>query len=204
MKQLMMRRWLQQIKTTWLIKGILSLSLLFISGCDKVNDLLSGEMIPPGLIALKQDIQLQRLLLVSEKEANKSRAFAFHVVLTKNIQMAQDLSQMTADQYFKADKSNVFAQNYHGMYKIFKFSVIPSKKMPELKLKIDPGSKYVGGYFFANLQQPKGNNRIRIPSGQHVMVKFSKDGMSLVTPDLMGEGLEALEEKIGIPGLPGM
>ena len=204
MKQLMMHRCLLQIKTTWLIKGIFSLSLLFVSGCDKVNDLLSGEMIPPGLISLKQDIKLQRLLLVSEKEANNSRAFSFHLVLTKNIQMAQDLSQMTADQYFKADKLKTFDQNYHGMYKVFKFSVIPNKKMPEQKLKIDPASKYVGGYFFANLQQPKGNNRIRIPSGQHVMVKFSKDGMSLVTPDMMGEGLEALEEKIGIPGLPGM
>lgn len=201
MKQRMMRSSLLQIKTTRLIKGLLSLGLLFVSGCDKVNDLLSGEMIPPGLIALKQDIKLQRLLLVSEKDANKSRAFAFHVVLTQNIQMAQDLSQMTADQYFKADKAKSFDQNYHGMYKIFKFSVIPNKKMPELKLKIDPGNKYVGGYFFANLQQPKGNNRIRIPSGQQVMVKFSKDGMNLVTPDLMGEGLEALEEKIGIPGI---
>jgi hypothetical protein len=163
--------------------------------------MLSGEMIPPGLIMLKQEIKLQRLLLVSDKDANSSRAFAFHVVLTKNIQMAQDLSQMTADQYFKADKSKAFDQNYHGMYKVFKFSVIPSKKMPELKLKIDPGSKYVGGYFFANLQHPKGNNRIRIPSGQQVMVKFSKDGMNLVTPDLLGEGVEALEEKIGIPGI---
>jgi hypothetical protein len=33
------------------------------------------------------------------------------------------------------------------------------------------------------------------------MVKFSKDGMRLVTPDLMSEGVEALEEKIGIPGI---
>lgn len=201
MKQRMMRSSLLQIKMTRLIKGLLISILLFVSGCDKINDLLSGEMIPPGLIALKQDIKLQRLLLVSEKDANKSRAFAFHVVLTQNIQMAQDLSQMTADQYFKADKAKSFDQNYHGMYKIFKFSVIPNKKMPEMKLKIDSGSKYVGGYFFANLQQPKGNNRIRIPSSQQVMVKFSKDGMNLVTPDLLGEGLEALEEKIGIPVL---
>jgi hypothetical protein len=200
-KQLMMRRSPQRMKTTWLIKGILGLCLLFVSGCDKINDLLSGEMIPPGLIMLKQEIKLQRLLLVSDKDANNSRAFSFHVVLTKNIQMAQDLSQMTADQYFKADKTKAFNQNYHAMYKVFKFSVIPSKKMPELKLKIDPGNKYVGGYFFANLQHPKGNNRIRIPSSQQVMVKFSKDGMNLVMPDLLGEGIEELEEKIGIPGI---
>lgn len=171
---------------------------VLLAGCNKVNDLLSGEMIPPGLIMLKQDLNLQRLLLVSEKDANKSRSFAFHVVLTKNLQMAQDLSKMTADEYFKADKAKYFDQNYHGMFKIFKFSIIPSKKMPEQKLKVDSGSKYVGGYFFANLQHPKGNNRIRIPSGIHAMVKFTKDGMHLVTPDLMSEGIEELENKIGI------
>lgn len=155
-------------------------------------------MIPPGLIMLKQDLNLQRLLLVSEKDANKSRSFAFHVVLTKNLQMAQDLSKMSADEYFKADKSKYFDQNYHGMFNIFKFSIIPSKKMSEQKINIDPGSKYVGGYFFANLQHPKINNRIRIPSGIHAMVKFTKDGMHLVTPDLMSEGVDALESKIGI------
>jgi hypothetical protein len=172
-----------------------------LGGCDKINDLLSGEMIPPGLIMLKQDIKLQRLLVVSDREANKSRAISLHIVLTKNLQMAQDLSQMTAEQYFKAYKSKSFDENYHGMYKVFKISVMPGKKLPEVKLKIDPDSKYVGGYFFANLQHPKGNNRIRIPSDTHVMIKFSKDGMNLVTPDLMSEGLEALEGKIGVvPG----
>jgi hypothetical protein len=163
--------------------------------------MLSGEMIPPGLIMLKQDIQLQRLLLVSDKDANKSRDFTFCIVLTKNLQMAQDLSQMTSDQFFKAVKTNAFVQDYHGMYKMIQFDVSPGKKQPEKHINVDPGSKYVGGYFFANLQQPKGNNRIRIPSTPQVMVKFSKDGMSLVTPDLMSEGVEALEEKIGIPGI---
>lgn len=188
---------------TWTIKSILSLCLLSISGCEKINDLLSGEMIPPGLIMLKQDIQMQRLLLVSDKDANKSRSFMFHIVLTKNIQMAQDLSQMTADQYFKATKAKTFNQDYHGLYKVIKVDVTPGTKRPEMKIKIDPASKYVGGYFFANLQQPKGNNRIRIPSTPQVMVKFSKDGMSLVTPDLLSEGIEALEEKIGIPDIAG-
>lgn len=193
----------QQTTRIWLIKKSFGLILsLILFGCDKINDLLSGEMIPPGLIMLKQDVKLQRILLVSDKDANKSRPFDFHVVLIKNLQMAQDVSQMAADEYFKADKAKAFDQNYHGMYKIFKFSIIPGKKFPEQKLKIDPGSKYVGGYFFANLQQPKGNNRIRIPSDTHVMIKFSKDGMSLVTPDLMSEGIEELESKIGIiPGI---
>jgi hypothetical protein len=187
----------------WPIKGLLfSAPLLLLTGCDKVNDLLSGEMVPPGLIMLKQEIKLQRLLLVSDPDANKARAFDFYLVLTKNLQMAQDLSQMTSDQFFKSYKTATFDQNYHNMYKIYKFSIIPGKKNPERKLKIDPGSKYVGGYFFANLQQPKGNNRIRIPSTPQVMVKFSKDGMKLVTPDLMSEGIEELEEKIGttVPG----
>lgn len=188
-------RWL----TKWSSKCLFNISILFIVvGCDKINDLLSGEMVPPGLIMLKQDIKLQRLLLVSDKDANKSRAFPFHVVLTKNLQMAEDLSKMTSDEYFKADKAKVFDNNYHGMYKIFKFSIIPNKKLPEQKLKIDPASKYVGGYFFANLQQPKGNNRIRIPSGTHAMVKFTKDGMKLVMPDLLSEEVEELENKIGI------
>ena len=189
--------------TTRSIKRLSGLIIfLTLIGCDKINDLVSGEMVPPGLIMLKQDIKLQRVLLVSDKDANRSRAFAFHVVLTKNLQMAQDLSQMNAAEYFKADKAKAFDQNYHGMYKIFKFSIIPGKKFPEQKLKVDPNSKYVGGYFFANLQQPKGNNRIRIPSDPQVMVKFTKDGMSLVTPDLMSEGIEELEDKIGIvPGI---
>lgn len=173
------------------------------TGCEKVNDLLSGEMIPPGLVMLKQDIKLQRLLLVSDHVANKARAFDFYMVLTKNIQMAQDLSQMTADQFLKALKTNSFAQNYHNMYKIYKFSILPGKVFPEKQIKVDAGSKYVGGYFFANLQQPKGNNRIRIPSTPQIMVKFSKDGMKLVTPDFMSEGIEELEEKIGtaVPGI---
>lgn len=160
-------------------------------------------MVPPGMIMLKQEIKLQRLLLVSDPDANKGRAFEFYIVLTKNLQMAQDLSQMTADQFFKGLKANAFAENYHNMYKLYRFAIIPGKKLPEQKLKIDPGSKYVGGYFFANLQHPKGNNRIRIPSDLHVMVKFSKDGMTLVTPDLLTEEVEELEEKIGaaVPGL---
>lgn len=176
---------------------------LLATGCDKINDLLSGEMVPPGMIMLKQEIKLQRLLLVSDPDANKGRAFEFYIVLTKNLQMAQDLSQMTADQFFKGLKANAFAENYHNMYKLYRFAIIPGKKLPEQKLKIDPGSKYVGGYFFANLQHPKGNNRIRIPSDLHVMVKFSKDGMTLVTPDLLTEEVEELEEKIGaaVPGL---
>jgi hypothetical protein len=109
---------------------------------------------------------------------------------------------MTSDQFLKGFKTNSFDQNYHNMYKIFKFSIIPGKKFPDQQIKVDPGSKYVGGYFFTNLQHPKGNNRIRIPSSPQVMVKFSKDGMKLVTPDLMSEGIEELEEKIGaaVPG----
>lgn len=190
----------KQKQTTWKIKSLLSICLLFVSGCTKINDLLAGEMVPPGLVMLKQDIQLQRLLLVADKDANKSRSFKFCIVLTKNLQMAQDLSQMTADQFFKALKTKAFSHDYHGVYFMKEFSVNPGKKLPELKIKVDPGSKYVGGYFFANLQQPKGNNRIRIPSTPQVMVKFSKVGMSLVTPDLMSEGIEALEDKIGIPG----
>lgn len=201
MNRFMRQHRLLKAQTTRMIKDILCLSLLFLTGCAKINDMLSGEMIPPGLIMLKQDIQLQRLLLVSDKDANKSRSFTFHIVLTKNIQMAQDLSQMSADQYFKANKAKTFDQDYHGMYKVIKVDVTPGIKRPEMKIKVDPGSKYVGGYFFANLQQPKGNNRIRIPSTPQVMVKFSKDGMNLVTPDLMSEGIEALEEKIGIPGI---
>lgn len=195
------RRRQLKIQTTWMIKGILSLSLLFVSGCAKINDLLSGEMVPPGLIMLKQDIQLQRLLLVSDKEANNKRSFTVYLVLTKNLQMAQELSQMTSAQLVKAVKTNAFAHDYHGMYFLKGFDVTPGKALPEKKIKVDPGSKYVGGYLFANLQQPKGNNRIRIPSTPQVMVKFSKDGMSLVTHDLMSEGVEALEEKIGIPGI---
>ncbi len=174
---------------------------MFVSGCAKINDLLAGEMVPPGLVMLKQDIQLQRLLLVADKDANRSRSFKFCIVLTKNLQMAQELSQMTSDQFFKALKTKAFVHDYHGVYFLREFSVNPGKRLPELKIKVDPSNKYVGGYFFANLQQPKGNNRIRIPSTPQVMVKFSKDGMSLVTPDLMSEGIEAMEEKISIPGI---
>jgi hypothetical protein len=83
---------------------------------------------------LKQDIQLQRLLLVADKDANKSRSFKFCIVLTKNLQMAQDLSQMTADQFFKALKTKAFSHDYHGMYFMKEFSVNPGKKLPELKM----------------------------------------------------------------------
>jgi hypothetical protein len=178
-------------------KSLLFFILLLLTGCDKINDLLSGEMVPPGLIMLKQEVKLQRLLLVSDPYTNNGKAFDTYLVLTKNLQMAQDLSQMTAYQFAKELKSDSFSQNYHGMYKILKFPIVPSIKRPEDKIKIDPGSKYVGAYFFAILQHPKGNNRIRIPSDLHVMVKFSKDGMKLVTPDLLSEGIEELEEKIG-------
>ena len=189
--------------TTISIKTLFSLYLtLFVCGCDKINDLLAGEMVPPGLIMLKQDIQLQRLLLVADKDANKSRPFYFHIVLTKNLQMAKDLSQMTAAEYFKAHKAKKFDENYHGMYKIIPLTVTPGKKTPEKKIKTDSGNKYVGGYFFADLVRPKGSNRIRIPSAHQIMVKFTKDGMRLVTPDLMSEGIEALEDKVGIvPGI---
>lgn len=177
---------------------------MLLSGCDKINDLLSGEMIPPGFILLKQDIKLQRLMILSDKDANKSRALSFHVVLTKSLQMAKEVSEMDADAYFKADKAGEFHKNYHGSFKIFKFSVIPGKKMPEQHLKIDPSSKYVGGYFFAKLQHPKGKNRVRIPPSTHVMIKFTKSGMNLVTPDMSSEGTDALESKIGmLPGLEG-
>lgn len=181
-----------------------AVSALIIFGCDKVNDLLSGEMVPPGMVMLKQDIKLQRLMILSDKNANKGRALAFHVVLTKNLQMAKEVSDMDADTYFKADKSGEFHKNYHGSFKIFKFSIIPGKKMPEQKLRVDPGSKYVGGYFFAKLQHPKGKNRVRIPPSTHVMIKFTKSGMNLVTPDMSSEGTDALESKIGmLPGLEG-
>lgn len=157
-------------------------------------------MAPPGMIMLKQNLQLQRLLIVADDTANNSAAFSFHIVLTTNLQMAQDLSQMTAADYFRAYKSKTFSQNYHGMYKIIPISIIPGKRLPEQKILLDPGNKYVGGYFFAALERPRGINRIRIPSDAHLMVKFTKDGMQLVTPDLMSEGIEALENKIAVPG----
>lgn len=191
-------------KTALRVINIVCLAVLLanVGGCDKVNDLLSGEMVPPGLIMLKQDISLQRVMILSDKGTNAGRSFAFHVVLTKNLQMAKELSDMDAKSYFEADKAGEFHKNYHGMFKIFKFSVIPGKKMPEQKLRVDPGSKYLGGYFFAKLQHPQGKNRIRIPPSTHVIIKFTKDGMALVTPDLESEGLEALQGKIGVvPGL---
>lgn len=196
---MVLKKW-KKTKSFWISSSGLAF-LFFIAGCDKINDLLSGEMVPEGLIMLKQEIKLQRLLITSEKSCNKGRAFEFHVVLTKNLQMAKELSDMPAKDYFKAYKSKEFEKDYHGLYKVFKFDVMPGKKMPEKKLKIDSGSKYVGGYFFAKLQHPKGSNRIRIPSSTHVMVKFTKDGMSLVSPDLLSEGEEALEEKIQIPSV---
>lgn len=190
------------LQKSWKKTKSLWISLVFLvllEGCDKLNDLFAGEMVPEGLIMLKQEIKLQRLLITSEKTANHGRAFEFHIVLTKNLQMAKELSEMPAQDYFKAYKSKEFEKSFHGLYKVFKFDVMPGKKMPEKKLKLDSGSKYVGGYFFAKLQHPRGSNRIRIPSGTHVMIKFTKDGMSLVSPDLLSEGEEALEEKLMIP-----
>ncbi len=188
---------LKMMKSFWI-----SLSLflaLVVGGCEKINDLLSGEMVPDGLIMLKQSLSLQRLLILSEKTANKGQAFECNLILTKNLQMAKELSQMPAKDYFKAVKSKEFEKNYHGLYKIFKFPVAPQAgNLPEQKLKLDSDNKYVGGYFFAKLQHPKGSNRIRIPSGPHVMVKFTREGMSLVTPDMMSEGEEALEDKLSM------
>lgn len=196
---MLLKSW-KTTKSFWTKFFCVSLVLLS-GGCDKINDLFSGEMVPEGMIMLKQEIKLQRLLISSEKSANKGRAFEVHVVLTKNLQMAKELSEMSAKDYFKAYKSKEFNKDFHGLYKVFKFDVMPGKKLPEKKLKIDSGSKYVGGYFFAKLQHPKGSNRIRIPSSTHVMLKFTKDGMSLVSPDLLSEGEEMLEEKLSIPSV---
>jgi hypothetical protein len=172
------------------------LLLISFCGCDKLENLFKDDF-PPSLLMFKQDISLEKLATLIDSDANRGQAFLFHIVLTTNLQMAQELATMTSAAYFHKYKNKEFNRSYFHQFTIYSFGFKPGHPYPAHKIKLDPKFKYVGGYFFAHLGSPKGEHRLKIPPDKNVVISITqKEGMILVNASGM-DGIEAgLEQKM--------
>ncbi len=175
--------------------------VLLLSGCAALES-LENEL-PPTLLMFKQKIILEKVATLIDSDANRGQAFLFHIVLTTNLQMAQELAMMPAAIYFQKYKNKEFNKNYFHQFTVYSFGFKPGQPYPEHKIKLDPKLKYIGGYFFAQLGSPKGDHRLKIPPDKNVVIRITqKEGMILVNAEGM-DGIEAgLEQKMqGLLGI---